>query len=127
LIHVRVDVEVVSPNQSAYEHWGTRRRRTRDQREATADALQSATRGVRPPLPCTVRLCRVGPGRLDGDRLQGSLAAVRDAAAGWLLGGNGSYKDSDPRIRWEYTQVRVRVPSYATVLITPATQPEAQP
>lgn len=45
-----------------------------------------------------MKLCRVGPRKMDSDNLAGSLKAVRDGIADGL-----GYKD-DSRIEWEYSQ-----------------------
>ena len=58
--------------------------------------------------PWCVELTRVAPRELDGDNLQGSLKAVRDAVADAL-----GVDDRDRRVRWEYDQQKGAVRQYA--------------
>ena len=81
------------------EHHFTRARRVRAERHAVGIVL-ACERHNRPQLPCTVTLTRIAPSEgLDGDNLQGSLKAVRDAVAGWF-----GIDDKSPLIEWEYAQ-----------------------
>jgi hypothetical protein len=86
-------------------HWRVRSHRARVTREVVGYELFKA-HFVRPfpsQYPITVSLGRNGPSRgLDGDNLQGSLKVVRDAVADFL-----QRDDSDPSIRWAYTQCRM--------------------
>lgn len=72
------------------EHWGTRKRRVKAQRTATAMALLSAQTSdriwqVRARLKrgekLHVKLLRIAPRFLDTDNLAGALKAVRDEVA----------------------------------------------
>lgn len=87
------------------EHWATRAKRTKSHRQAAKLAWRRARP---PPLPVRVLLVRVAPRALDGDNLQGALKAVRDGVADWL-----GVDDRDPRIRWEYEQLRGKPGEYA--------------
>ena len=51
------------------------------------------------PLPCVVRLTRLGGRELDDDNLRRAVKAVRDTGAAWL-----GVDDADPRARWRYRQ-----------------------
>jgi hypothetical protein len=103
-------------------HWATRARKVKVEREQTAWALQIAK--ISPEGINTVRLTRLGPSRgLDGDNLQGSLKAVRDAVAMWLW-----VDDGDPRVTWDYSQERakswgVRVELSQNSIVRPSTNP----
>lgn len=67
------------------------------------------------PLPCVVRMTRVAPRSLDDDNLSSGFKALRDGIADRL-----GVKDNDPRVRWEYAQVRGRAKEYAArVMIRP--------
>jgi hypothetical protein len=68
--------------QNDREHWRTRARRVRAEREAVAWVL----RGWTPPaLPCVIRLTRIAPSNgLDDDNLAGAMKGVRDQVAQWL-------------------------------------------
>lgn len=79
------------------EHWAKRAKRTKEHRgiaRVVAEALLK-----KPQLPCTVRLTRVAPRRLDDDNLRPALKAVRDGIADWL-----GVNDRDPRVTWAYEQ-----------------------
>lgn len=84
--------------QNDREHWRARYRRVKAEKEAVGWLLP----GTRPQLPCIVTLARIAPSNgLDGDNLQGSLKACRDAVADWL-----DLDDADPRVTWRYEQRR---------------------
>lgn len=80
---------------NAREHWGTRMRRSRAERDAVGWTVP------RGKPPCTVTLTRIAPKRyrLDDDNLRGALKSVRDGVAARL-----GADDADPRIKWEYGQ-----------------------
>ena len=69
------------------------------ERQATAWALVGQER---PPIPCSVRLTRVGPGMLDDDNLVGAMKGVRDEVAKWL-GIDDRHRDT---VRYVYEQKR---------------------
>jgi hypothetical protein len=70
-------------------------------RKSTVKAtLRDCLPDMRFPLPCTVKLIRIGSKKLDSDNLPMSLKAVRDMVSAWLSLPN----DDDPRVRWEYGQ-----------------------
>lgn len=83
------------------EHWRTRARRVKLERQAVVFAWTFKERrwvaGNGPPY--RVRLTRLGPRRLDSDNVQGALKAVRDQVAA-LLG----IDDGSPLVTWEYAQ-----------------------
>ena len=85
---------------NAREHWSTRHRR--DQREAEALRRAWHTAGLSGwavPLPVAVTLTRIGGKPMDGDNLQSSLKAIRDAVAALI-----AIDDGDERITWRYRQ-----------------------
>lgn len=78
---IEVPIRTVSAL-NAREHYMRRAKRVKAEREATAWMLKNE---ARPPLPCTVRLIRMGPTNgLDSDNLEGALKGVRDEVAEWL-------------------------------------------
>jgi hypothetical protein len=85
---------------NAREHHMARHRRVRDEKAVVRMAL-STRADWRPRGLCwTVTLTRVAPSKgLDGDNLQGALAAVRDAVASVL-----GIDDGSPDITWRYAQ-----------------------
>lgn len=91
------------------EHWAVKARRTKAHRLA---ALAVPAH----PLPCVVTLIRVAPRALDGDNLQSGFKALRDGIADRL-----GVADNDPRVKWQYAQVRGKAKEYAArVRIEPA-------
>jgi hypothetical protein len=89
-----------SPGGNNREHWRARHRRVKKEREAVAWALVEHKQ--RPVLPAVVHLERRAPSNgLDDDNLRMSLKAIRDQVAVWL-----GVDDRDPRVRWEYHQMR---------------------
>ena len=80
------------------DHWRLRNLRRLEQRRTVYYAWKAKVRR-KPVLPCTVKLTRLGPRRLDDDNCQGSFKFCRDVIAE-LLG----VDDADPRIKFEYDQ-----------------------
>lgn len=87
--------EAVSLNRR--EHWGTKARRVKREREAVATALRRHHRPAAPPA--SVQLVLVRPRRLDSDNAVAACKAARDAVASWL-----GIDDGDPRTAWHYAQ-----------------------
>lgn len=91
------------------EHWGTRARRVRKEREAVAWAwIVAGLKMRRLSLPAVVTLTRIDPRALDGDNNEAALKAVRDQVAHEL-----AVDDSDPRVTWAYSQERGKPKEYA--------------
>lgn len=86
------------------EHWRTRHNRKKAQQEELRKWWQAANAYVLSSvsLPCTVRLLRIGPKRLDSDNLAGSFKHVQDAIAREI-----GVDDGDERVKWEYEQCAV--------------------
>lgn len=65
---------------------------------------------VNPPklsLPISVRMIRISRGALDDDNLRSALKYVRDEIANQFIPGKrAGMSDSDPRIQWEYAQIK---------------------
>jgi hypothetical protein len=62
---------------------------------------------VKVNFPCIVKLSRVAMRKLDDDNLQGALKSIRDSVADLLLPGMPRGRaDGDPRIQWQYGQIR---------------------
>lgn len=99
MISVTFPLPLVStPNRR--EHWGTRARRARLHRLATALALSTHAAPLRElPRPCQVRLVRIARRRLDDDNLVAAFKAVRDEVARIL-----KHDDASPDIVWAYDQ-----------------------
>lgn len=91
-LHVSLPLRVVN-GANAREHWSTRARRAKRERQ-TAYLLTP-----RHPLPCVVTLTRVGKRRMDDDGAAISCKHVRDGIADRL-----GVDDADPRVTWQYRQ-----------------------
>jgi hypothetical protein len=83
------------------EHWSKRAKRAKGHRSAALAVPRS-------PLPCTVRVTRVGPRAMDRDNNIASMKHVIDGIADRL-----GVKDNDPRITWDYAQDTGRGKPYA--------------
>lgn len=88
-------------------HWTVKNRRKREQQELVAVAMQNALQGKRIELPCTVKLTRIGPKKMDDDNLIRSCKGVRDVLAQKLGADDGS-----DQIKFEYHQQPVAVRTY---------------
>lgn len=84
--------------QNAREHWGSRARRVKSEKEATWLCLHGKPK---PAIPCEVVLTRLSPNKCDDDNLEGALKSVRDAIAIWL-----GVDDGDERVKYRYAQLR---------------------
>ena len=89
------------PGMNSREHYMSRFRRVRDEKERVGWELKRLLE--KPPVPCVVTLTRLAPSNgLDDDNLVGSLKSVRDAVADWI-----GVDDKDrATVRYEYAQQR---------------------
>lgn len=104
--------------QNDREHHMARSRRVKREKEIVGWSL----RAQRPPAGLVrVTLTRMKAGKgLDGDNLQGSLKAPRDAVAAWL-----GRDDADPSIQWAYAQGTAKPGAgFMTIEVTPQGQRE---
>lgn len=116
---VTVDVEglrIVS-EQNVREHWTTKARRARLQKELVTVALVQVDSEVRNALRASprivVRFTRFGGKRMDTDNLTGGFKHVRDQVAKWL----GRDDSPDSGISWaEPSQVPSRKPGVRITL-----------
>lgn len=88
------------------EHWATRAKRARAQRDEAHLYCRYRLELRRPPL--LVTLTRIAPRSLDTDNLAGGFKSVRDGVADWL-----GINDNDPRVTWEYAQEKGKPKQYA--------------
>lgn len=94
-------VRVVS-EANTRDHWTKKfKRKQRQQLETHVQWKRAARRG-KVPLPCVVRLTRIGSRRLDDDNLAGAFKACRDQIAREI-----GVDDGDDRIKFEYAQEAV--------------------
>lgn len=97
------------------EHWRTKHKRHKFQKETIADAL---SKQVKPELPCQIVLTRIAPRKLDEeDNLPMSMKWVKDAVADWLVPGlRAGRADDDKRLSWAFKQERGAVREYSLVI-----------
>lgn len=86
-------------SQNAREHWRARTRRVKHERYMATVAVRTMP-PVASSAPYVVELTRVGPRKVDGDNLQGSLKAVRDGVADAL----GVDDGDEDLVVWTYRQ-----------------------
>lgn len=85
------------------EHWHKKAKRHNAQR--TWIWAQFASEKPNIPLPCIIKLTRVGKRKLDSDNLPVSMKWIRDAIADMIFPDQAAGKaDDDPRLEWEYDQ-----------------------
>lgn len=94
-----VPIRTVSEMNSR-DHWAVRLKRKHNQQLELIAAWQNNVGGNRVELPCTVKLTRVGPKRLDGDNWQAGAKFIRDAVAQKL-----GIDDGSDLVKWEYSQM----------------------
>jgi len=75
---------------NAREHWGTRKKRAKEQREAAHYTLLSEFGKVPPSLPLRVTITRLSKGKMDDDGLTISAKHIRDGIADWVGVDDGS-------------------------------------
>lgn len=84
------------------QSWRPVARRAKANRKTTWDYLVSRFGMDAPAGPLTIRMVRIGLGRMDeGCGLNAALKPVRDGIADWL-----KLDDADPRLTWRYAQER---------------------
>ncbi|MGQ2994263.1 hypothetical protein [Variovorax sp.] len=100
------------------EHHFARARRVKNEKSAVGWTLRTQ-RPPQGPVRVTLTRCMWGKG-LDGDNLQGSLKAPRDAVAEWL-----GRDDADKSIDWVYAQTPAsRGKGFMTIEIEPIAEKE---
>ncbi len=95
------------------DHWTMKRKRKLKYQQAVAYSLR--TMDKRPDLPCTVKLIRIAPRKLDDDdNLRTAFKAIKDCIADYLIPGLAPGRaDGDERIKWEYHQEKGNAKEYA--------------
>lgn len=91
------------------EHWskknrranGSKRKGTLGQRPTVK--LACAAHFVKPKLPCTIRLTRIAPRKLDQGNIAAALKHVQDGCADWI----GIDDRHDKLVKYEYLQEQV--------------------
>jgi len=99
MIELTIPIKTIS-EANGREHWSSKARRAKAQREAARWTLATAKK---PELPATVTLVRLAPGKLDDDNLAGAFKAIRDGVADAI-----GVDDGDPRYTWRYAQEKAK-------------------
>ena len=87
------------------EHYRISGARHRWQQKRIKGILMSKKEAACVKLPCTVKLTRISPRKLDSDNLTMAFKWIRDEIADFLIPGlKKGRADSDSRIEWEYAQ-----------------------
>lgn len=107
MIVVTLPIRLVS-EANAHEHWRTRQKRAKAQREAAYVATKSAIARAVVRLPATVTITRIAPSMLDSDNAVGSAKHIRDGIADAL-----GINDRDPAVTWVVRQERGAPRQYA--------------
>lgn len=100
-VRLSLPLRVVSESNQR-QHWATKAKRAKAQRQAVAWAWRLAGWPSR-CKPVQVLLVRLAPGRLDDDNLAGAFKAVRDQIAAEC-----GFDDGDESVRWVYEQERAK-------------------
>lgn len=104
----RILIPIRTHGPNAREHWRVKAKRVKSEREATAWIL---ARRTKPPIPCSVRLTRVGPSSgFDDDNLIGAMKGIRDEIAAWLG------VDDRHRLQVRYLYDQRREPAWGVVV-----------
>ncbi len=99
IISLVVPVRTLSEaNVRGCEHWSTRHRRAKNQKQITLLLLQAKI-DKKPSIPFTCRLTRLSARKLDTDNLASSMKSIRDAISHWI-----GIDDRSEEIRWTYEQ-----------------------
>ena len=117
---ITIPIKTVSES-NAHEHWRKRHKRANGnkkkgilgQRETVKLILQ--TNAIKPALPCTIRLVRIAPRKLDQGNLAGSMKHVQDGCADWI----GVDDRRDDVVKYEYAQERGKPKEYAIRIEVP--------
>lgn len=94
---------------NVYEHWFRRCARVKRQKLIIKKCWLAYIFGhkIQIKLPCRIVMTRLAPKLFDDDNNVGAFKHVRDQLADCLLPGQRpGMADSDPRIKWEYAQVK---------------------
>lgn len=117
MIKVSISLRVRSPNELNAMHWSKRHKNTKVQKQLTRFHLNNVM-AKSEGLPCTVKLTRYGPRKLDYDNLLGAFKAIRDEVADYLIPGLApGQADGDERITWQYEQESAKSHGYEIEIV----------
>lgn len=116
-IAVTFPLHTVSEANAPRSKWRDKNRRIADQRSIVTAVLQVKAKAFL-RLPLVVKIVRIAPREHDGDNLQNTLKAARDAVAALACpvrrsDGSVDGNDRDPRLTWRYGQEHGKAKEYA--------------
>lgn len=98
-VEIRVPLRLVSESNSR-DHWRKKYERALEQKTVILLALRRCSRKLSVASRYCIKITRFGMNKLDGDNLQRSAKAVRDAIAKHI-----GIDDGSDRLTWQYDQV----------------------
>jgi hypothetical protein len=102
-----VPVRTISEANSR-EHWAKAKKRHDLQKKWVKVFFEKEEPYI--PLPCVIKLTRIGQRELDSDNLPVSMKYIRDAIADQIFPRLApGQADNDPRLSWEYDQAISRI------------------
>jgi hypothetical protein len=118
-----LDLRTVS-EANLHEHWAKRHSRHSEQKYKIQLLFMIEQPVIH--LPCIIKLTRVAPRALDEDNLIYSFKYIRDYIADQIFPGQKPGRaDSDPRLKWEYSQEKSKPRYYAVkVCFSSTNQPQ---
>jgi hypothetical protein len=99
--HVNIPGLRIVSESNAHEHWRKRQKRAKEQRGLVCLVLRS--KASKPTIPCTIRLTRIAPRKLDQGNIAAALKHAQDGCADWL----GIDDRRDDLVKYEYLQEQV--------------------
>ena len=110
---IKLPIKTVSEANLSREHWTKKHKRHKMQKEAIR--LACSNRITPDMLPCTIKLTRIAPRKLDQwENLPCSFKFILDSIASLLVPGKAiGQADSDNRIKVKYDQIKGGVGEYA--------------
>lgn len=102
LFKIVIPVHTVS-EANCSEHWRQKKKRHDVQKRYVK--IYCKWIGPKCPLPCEIKLTRMGKKKLDSDNLPVSMKYIRDSIADLIFPGlSPGQADNDERLSWEYAQ-----------------------
>ncbi len=104
-ITIEIPIRLVSES-NVREHWSKSHKRHKAQKIAVAWKMKEYMQDIK--LPCKITLRRASPRQFDvDDNLRTAFKYIKDEVANQLIPGKRpGMADSDPRIEWQYDQVK---------------------
>lgn len=110
MIQISLPIKLCNPINHG-THWSKTLKQKKQQQHLVKSHLN--THPI-PQIPCIVTLTRIAPRKLDDDNLPPCFKWIRDTIADHLIPGLAPGRaDSDPKIKWEYAQLKGDPHQYA--------------